>query len=264
MSSFLLSNGLTAQTLVVTLNKLPPSGGSIRILCELDRTVVHQTQFDYAPGTSDLQKVLQLPTATGYLLRATVSRGLGKFPLIVASGKSDNLDIAAGSQGTKIVFRPPEATLMRGAAVQGGTAVLLKYDDGGALLRAGDVGTMWCTDKTLKINTSGRQILAPIKLGPDGRQFVVFIVPNSDRTTYCQAGYYSEQLTPTAQIPIFVYPDLTTGAAPFNVSPFSASGTTESSAEQAQSSDGRKSRRISIITPGKDGHLQRTITTEQH
>jgi len=265
-SSCLLVNAVVGQSLMVKFDNLPPSGDKIRLLCELNGILIYQSQFDYPSGTLVLNKEIQLPVATGYQLRAAATKGIKKLALIVASGKTDKLDIVGGLQGATIALSPPHAALARGAAVQGGTMVYFRYDDAGVLLRTGGAATLWCTDKDLKINTSGRQIMAPLKVGSDGRLVAVFVVPTSDRPTYCQAGYYSEQLTPTGQIPIFVYPDLTSGASPLNVSAFSASLskgfplTLDSSVgpgllEGPSSPTARKS---STVTAGKDGRLERT------
>jgi hypothetical protein len=250
---------------MVKFNNLPPSGDRIRVLCELNGMLIYQSQFDYAPGTLVLNKEIQLPIATGYQLRAAAMKGIRKLALIVASGKSDKLDVIAGLQGATIALSPPQATLVRGAGVQGGTTVYFRYDDAGALLRTGGAATLWCTDKDLKINTSGKQIIAPIKAGSDGRLVAVFVVPTSDRPTYCQAGYYSEQLTPTGQIPVFVYPDLTSGAPPLNVSAFSASLSGSSLTPDSSAGPGLlegpsspTARKSSTVTVGKDGRLERT------
>jgi len=269
VSSCLLVNAVVGQSLIVKFNNLPPSGDRIRVLCELNGALVYQSQFDYAPGTLVLNKEIQLPVAMGYQLRAAATKGIRKLALIVASSKSDKLDILVGLQGATIALSPPQAALVRGAAVQGGTTVYFRYDDAGALLRTGNAATLWCTDKDLKINTSGRQIIAPIKVGSDGRLVAVFVVPASDRPTYCQAGYYSEQLTPTGQIPIFVYPDLTSGAPPLNVNAFSASLSNGSSLPLDSSADAvslvgspGRGRTSSTVTAGKTGRLERTSPTK--
>jgi hypothetical protein len=270
LSSFTFVNAFAAQSLIVTLNNLPASGDKIQLLCDLGGTIIYQSQIDYAPGTQLLSKEIQLPPATGYRLRATVIKGLRKLPLIVASGKTDHLDIVSGVQGdTTIALSAPQATLVRGTSVQGASTVVFRYDDAGAPLQVGDTATLWCSDKNLKINTAGRQILAPITAGSDGRLFASFTVPNSDETKYCQAGYYSQHLTPTDQIPTFVYPDLTTGGTPLTVSGISASSpapsaTVDSTAKPVSIARPVQpnNRALSTLTTGKGGHLER-ITTSQ-
>jgi hypothetical protein len=261
LSLCFLVTDLAAQSLMVRFTNSPASGDRIRILCELNGTLVYQTQFDYPPGTPVLKKEIQLPPGTGYQLRATVTKGLGKLPLIVASGKAD-LDIAAGVQETTIVLSPPRATLVLGPAVQGGITVLFRYDDDKTLLRAEDVTTLWCSDKNFKVNASGRQSIAPLKLGADGRLSAVFVVPTSDRISYCQAGYYSANLTPSGQIPVFAYPDLTSSASPLKVgalrSSIQPSSATTSDAETPQ-----KAITTSVITTRTDGHLERRSVTGQ-
>jgi hypothetical protein len=267
---FILTSTLTAQSLVLKLDNLPPSGGRLRILCELNTTLVRQSQFDYAAGTAVINKVIQLPAASGYQLRATVSTGLGKFPLIIASGKIENVEIVAGSQSADIVLGTPKGELVRGGPVQGGMTVFFRYADAGLALRAGDVTTLWCSDKSLKINTSGRQIIAPSTVGPDGRLVAKFLVPDSDTPMYCQGGFYSKEPAPNDQIPVFVYPDLAAGAAPLTVSAFLPS--IRSSSAPAQSSAGPAApagparpgaRTVSTITVGKDGRLERKNTSDQ-
>jgi hypothetical protein len=268
LSSCLFLNGLAAQSLIVSVSNLPASGERIRLLCELKGALVYQSQFDYAPGTLTLNKTIQLSPAMGYLLRASATKGLGRLPLIVASGKTDKFDVAVGVQDATVALSPPQGALVRGAAVLGATTVYFRYDDAGGLLRAGSVATMWCSGKSLKRNASGRQIIAPMKVGPDGRLVAAFLVPTSDRISYCQAGYYSEQQTPTDQIPIFVYPDLTSGLSPISIEASSAAaqGSSSTSNAEARSLNGPQQQNaptISTVGPGKDGHLERKSSAGQ-
>jgi hypothetical protein len=252
---------------VLKLDNLPASGGRLRILCELNTTLVRQSQFDYAAGTAVINKVIQLPAASGYQLRATVSTGLGKFPLIIASGKIDNVEIAAGSQTAAIVLGTPKGELVRGAPAQGGMTVFFRYADAGLALRAGDVTTLWCSDKSFKINASGRQIIAPSTVGPDERLVAKFLVPNSDVPMYCQGGFYSKDPAPNDQIPVFVYPDLAAGASPLTVSASirNSSAPAQSGASPAAPAGPalQRARTVSTVTAGKDGRLERKSAPDQ-
>lgn len=267
LSPYLFVNALAAQSLTVKVRNLPESGNTVQVLCALGGTLIYEAEFDYAPGTTFLTKDIPLATATGYQLRATVIKGLGKLPLIVASGKVKNVDVGWGLNETSIELGTPRAELVQGAPTQGARVVLFRYDDAAALLEIGDPATLWCTEKNLKINTAGRQIIAPIKADSDGRLYAAFTVPNTERATFCQAGYYYQHLTAADQIPVFVHPDMTSGASRLAVNGTStfiqAPAATPAANSQGTPSVGPsppKERTISIIRAGKDGRLERVTT----
>jgi hypothetical protein len=263
LGSYLLLNTLAAQSLLIRINNLPPAGDRIQVLCRLDSVLVYRVQYDYKRGTTFITKEIQLPGANGYSLIAAATNGAGKLPLIVATGRIDNVNIAPGSREATLTLSTPRAQLLQVPTVQGGNTLLFRYMETGALLEPGDPVTLWCTETQLKINTTGRTIVEPVKVDSDGGLYAAFSVPNSDQAKYCQAGYYSTHFTLANQIPIFVYPDLTNGDAPFNVMsiPTLAQGPSRitdvpTSAPGPIRSNGRT--RI-VVRTGKNGRLERVV-----
>lgn len=264
LNSCLLLRTASAQSLMVKVSNLPPSGSRIQILCDLEGILVYRVQFDYTPGTAVVTKEINLPVATGYRLRAAATKGLGKLPLIIGTGKAENVNIGKGSQEATIALGIPRAQLVPGVVVQGARTVVFHYDETAALLQVGDPATLWCTDNVLKTNTAGRTIIAPIKIDFDSSLYATFAIPNSDVAKYCQAGYYSTHFTLADQIPVFVYPDLASGAMPLNITSIPVLGQgpsamVESSIAPATSAGPApvKERTITTVRTGKDGHLER-------
>lgn len=259
---------LAAQSLVVTIHNLPQSGNRIQVLCEQNGTLVYQTFFDYSHGASTLTKAISLPPTTNYQIRAVALKGSGFLPLILASGQSDT--VSDGQQQITITLSAPRAALFQRESNRMSQTVVFQYADDGGVVSAGDPATLWCANQDVKVNTAGTQTIAPIRVDANGQLFAVFAVPNSQGTPYCHAGYYSRHLTGSGQVPLFVYPELTSGGSRITLGDTGGRGamaTRTPNAEAISTSPSGTGPTVSspqsTVRSGKNGHLERVSTSKQ-